>query len=45
MDMPLFIEGLFAAATAMISFGAILGKATPAQLLWLLVLEVSGGTP
>ena len=40
IDLPLLIDAAFAAGAAMISFGAVLGKATPAQVLWLLALEV-----
>ena len=40
VDLPLLIDAAFAAGAAMISFGAVLGKATPAQLVWLLALEV-----
>jgi len=40
LDLPLLIDSNFAAGAAMISFGALLGKVTPAQILWLLVLEV-----
>jgi ammonium transporter Rh len=40
IDLPLLIDAAFAAGAAMISFGAVLGKATPAQLLWLLALQV-----
>ncbi|CAD7705468.1 unnamed protein product [Ostreobium quekettii] len=40
LNLPLLIEGLFAAAAGMISFGAVLGKVSPAQLLLLMVLEV-----
>ena len=40
LDLPLFIDCAFCAGAAMIAFGAVLGKATPAQLLWLMVLMV-----
>lgn len=40
IDLPLLIDSAFCAGAAMISFGAVLGKATPAQVLWLLALEV-----
>jgi ammonium transporter Rh len=40
VDLPLLIDAAFAAAAAMISFGAVLGKTSPTQLLWLVVLEV-----
>lgn len=34
------IDSAFAAGAAMISFGAVLGKTTPAQITWLLVMQV-----
>lgn len=34
--------GAFAAASAMIAFGAVLGKATPTQVLWLTFIMVRG---
>jgi hypothetical protein len=34
------IEGLFCAGAGMISFGALLGKASPTQVVLLLLLEV-----
>jgi ammonium transporter Rh len=37
---PQIIDCAFCAGAAMISFGAVLGRATPAQLVWLLALEV-----
>ncbi|PNH12195.1 Ammonium transporter Rh type A [Tetrabaena socialis] len=40
IDLPLLIDAAFAAGSAMISFGAVLGRATPGQLLWMLVLMV-----
>jgi len=40
LDLPLLIDSTFAAGAAMISFGAVLGKVTPAQIVWLLVLQV-----
>jgi hypothetical protein len=40
VDLPLLIDAAFAAGAAMISFGAVLGKTSPTQLLWLLVLQV-----
>ena len=40
IDLPLLIDAAFAAGAAMISFGAVLGKASPAQALWLLALQV-----
>ena len=41
LDLPLMIDSAFCAGAAMISFGAILGKVSPTQLMYLLVLEVS----
>ncbi|KAG1678391.1 hypothetical protein FOA52_015158 [Chlamydomonas sp. UWO 241] len=38
IDMPLLINALFAAASAMIAFGAVIGKTTPSQLTWLIVM-------
>ena len=35
------IDSAFCAGAAMISFGAVLGKVSPTQLTYLLVLEVS----
>ena len=35
IDLPLLIDAAFAAGSAMIAFGAVLGKATPTQMLWL----------
>lgn len=40
LDIPLLINASFCAASTMISFGAVIGKTTPTQLVWLLVLEV-----
>lgn len=40
IDLPLLIDAAFCAGAAMISFGAVLGKASPAQLVWLFALEV-----
>ncbi len=40
LDLPLLIDAAFAAGAAMISFGAVLGKTTPAQITWLLLLQV-----
>lgn len=40
LDLPLLIDAAFAAGAAMISFGAVLGKVSPSQLTWLLVLQV-----
>ena len=40
LDLPLLIDSAFAAGAAMISFGAVLGKTTPAQITWLLAMQV-----
>lgn len=40
IDLPLLIDSAFCAGAAMISFGAVLGKISPAQIIWLLALEV-----
>lgn len=40
LDLPLLIDSAFAAGAAMIAFGAVLGKTTPAQITWLLVMQV-----
>lgn len=40
LDLPLLIDAAFAAGAAMISFGAVLGKISPAQITFLLVLQV-----
>ena len=40
LDLPLLIDSAFAAGAAMISFGAVLGKTPPAQVTWLLLLQV-----
>ncbi|PNH10280.1 Ammonium transporter Rh type A [Tetrabaena socialis] len=40
IDIPLLIDASFCAASGMIAFGAIIGKSTPTQTLWLLVFQV-----
>lgn len=40
LDLPLLIDACFAAGAAMISFGAVLGRMTPSQITFLLVLQV-----
>jgi ammonium transporter Rh len=40
IDLQSLIWGLFGAATAMITYGALLGKATLHQLLWLTFWEM-----
>ncbi|KAL7681819.1 putative blood group Rhesus C/E/D polypeptide, ammonium transporter AmtB-like protein [Plasmopara halstedii] len=40
LDIPLLINGDFAAETILISLGAVLGRTTPTQLVWMTFLEV-----
>lgn len=40
LDIPTMINGDFAAGTVLISFGAVLGKTTPTQLVWMTFLEI-----
>ncbi|KAL3160519.1 hypothetical protein ABBQ32_010823 [Trebouxia sp. C0010 RCD-2024] len=40
LDLPLMIDAAFCAGAAMITFGAVLGKVSPSQLMYLLILEV-----
>nr|AAM17923.1 Rh protein homolog-2 [Chlamydomonas reinhardtii]AAM19664.1 Rh2 protein [Chlamydomonas reinhardtii] len=40
IDMALLIDCAFCAGSGMIAFGAIIGKATPTQVLWLLFWQV-----
>lgn len=37
LELPLIIDATFCAGSAMIAFGAVLGKTTPTQLTWLMV--------
>ncbi|KAF5825901.1 hypothetical protein DUNSADRAFT_6068 [Dunaliella salina] len=37
VDLPLLIDCTFCAATGMIAYGAVIGKATPTQLMWIMV--------
>jgi len=41
LDISSLVAGDFAAAAVLISFGAVLGRATPTQLLWMAVMEVA----
>ena len=43
LDMPLLIDAAFCAGAAMITFGAVLGKVSPTQLMILLLIEVLPG--
>ncbi|TMW63145.1 hypothetical protein Poli38472_002086 [Pythium oligandrum] len=40
IDVPTLINADFAAGAVLISFGAVLGKVTPTQLLWMSFFEV-----
>ena len=40
IDLPLLINAAFCAGAAMITFGALIGKISPTQIIWLLALEV-----
>lgn len=40
LDLPLVIEAAFCAASAMIAFGAVLGRTTPTELVWLIACMV-----
>ncbi|CAI5739654.1 unnamed protein product [Hyaloperonospora brassicae] len=40
LNIPTLINGDFAAGAVLISFGAVLGKTTPTQLVWMTFLEV-----
>lgn len=40
IDIPTLINGDFAAGAVLISFGAVLGKVTPTQLLWMTFFEL-----
>lgn len=40
VDLPLLINSAFCAAAGMITFGAVIGFASPVQALWLLAFEV-----
>ena len=43
LSIPVLIEGLFGAGAVLISFGAVLGKTTPSQLLIIGFVEVQYG--
>eukprot|EP00929_Paragymnodinium_shiwhaense_P013440 TRINITY_DN121293_c0_g1_i1.p1 TRINITY_DN121293_c0_g1~~TRINITY_DN121293_c0_g1_i1.p1 ORF type:complete len:506 (+),score=55.64 TRINITY_DN121293_c0_g1_i1:98-1519(+) len=40
LNMPLLVEGLFGAGAVLISFGAVVGRTTPTQLLVMAFVEV-----
>lgn len=40
LDLPLMTEGLFGAGSAMIAFGVVIGKASPAQMFFLSFWQV-----
>jgi ammonium transporter Rh len=40
LDLYMLIQGLFGSATILISFGAVIGKVTPSQLLIMTIIEV-----
>jgi ammonium transporter Rh len=40
ISLPLLMDASFCAASGMIAFGAVIGKSSPTQLMWLLFLQV-----
>jgi ammonium transporter Rh len=40
VDLPLLVDSAFCAASGLITFGAVIGFASPTQLLWLMAAEV-----
>lgn len=40
LDIPTLIRGDFAAGAVLISYGAVLGRVTPTQVLWMLLFEL-----
>jgi len=40
LDIPALIKGDFAAGAVLISYGAVLGRVTPTQILWMLFFEI-----
>eukprot|EP00494_Astrolonche_serrata_P031739 UN32008 len=40
LDIPTLIRGDFAAGAVLITFGAVLGRVTPTQILWMLFFEL-----
>ena len=43
IEIPLLIDAAFCAGSGMIAFGAVIGKTTPTQLLWLMFAQVGQG--
>jgi hypothetical protein len=42
IDLPLLIDSAFCAGASMVTFGAVIGKVTPSQFLWLTLAQVRG---
>ena len=40
IHLPALINGLFAAAALLISFGAVIGKVSPSQLIYMAMFEI-----
>ena len=39
LDIPLLIDSAFCAASGMITFGAVIGKVTPSQIIWIVFAQ------
>lgn len=39
LDIPLLIDSTFCAASGMITFGAVIGKVTPSQIMWIVFAQ------